>query len=99
MRQNVLTVIKRSRNAFVRGLVGEDPVAMFRWNTVRTVFAAMNAFKEAKKLMKTAGWSLKFFILYPPGWQKIRINCHIICATFSKFSVWCETFQKVWITC
>lgn len=51
MRQDVLMTIKKSKSAFVRGLVGDDPVAVFRWSTVRATFQAMNAFRQAKKLM------------------------------------------------
>lgn len=60
MRQDVLMTIKKSKSAFVRGLVGDDPVAVFRWSTVRATFQAMNAFRQAKKLMAKAG---HFFFL------------------------------------
>ncbi|VDM96149.1 unnamed protein product [Thelazia callipaeda] len=51
MRQEVLMTIKKSKSAFVRGLVGVDPVAVFRWGTVRAIFRAINAFRHAGKLM------------------------------------------------
>ncbi|VDM37297.1 unnamed protein product [Toxocara canis] len=47
MRQDVLMVLKNSRSAFVRELVGDDPVAVFRWNVLRATFRAMNAFRQA----------------------------------------------------
>uniref|UniRef100_A0A158R5X7 Myosin motor domain-containing protein n=1 Tax=Syphacia muris TaxID=451379 RepID=A0A158R5X7_9BILA len=55
MRQDVLMVLKNSRSAFVRELVGYDPVAVFRWNTVRAAFQAMNAFRQAGKRIKRSG--------------------------------------------
>ncbi|VDK70855.1 unnamed protein product [Litomosoides sigmodontis] len=50
MRQEVLMAIKKSKSAFVRGLVGNDPVAVFRWGTLRATFRAVNAFWQAGKL-------------------------------------------------
>lgn len=47
MRQEVLMVIKKSRNAFVRGLVANDPVAMFRWGVLRATFRSVSAFRQA----------------------------------------------------
>ncbi|VDK33564.1 unnamed protein product [Gongylonema pulchrum] len=54
MRQDVLMTIKKSKSAFVRGLVGDDPVAVFRWNMIRATFQAVNAFRQAGKLMAKA---------------------------------------------
>uniref|UniRef100_A0AAF5RX01 Uncharacterized protein n=1 Tax=Wuchereria bancrofti TaxID=6293 RepID=A0AAF5RX01_WUCBA len=52
MRQEVLMAIKKSKSAFVRGLVGNDPVAVFRWGILRATFRAANAFWQAGKLAK-----------------------------------------------
>uniref|UniRef100_A0A9J2P6J4 Phorbol-ester/DAG-type domain-containing protein n=1 Tax=Ascaris lumbricoides TaxID=6252 RepID=A0A9J2P6J4_ASCLU len=52
MRQDVLMVLKNSRSAFVRDLVGDDPVAVFRWNVVRATFRAMSAFRQAGSAIK-----------------------------------------------
>uniref|UniRef100_A0A914EE04 Uncharacterized protein n=2 Tax=Acrobeloides nanus TaxID=290746 RepID=A0A914EE04_9BILA len=52
MRQDVMMVLKNSKSAFVRELVGDDPVAVYRWNLVRSTFRAMNAFKNSTKKMK-----------------------------------------------
>ncbi|KAL3997136.1 Myosin head (motor domain) family protein [Acanthocheilonema viteae] len=52
MRQEVLMAVKKSKSAFVRGLVGNDPVAVFRWDILRATFRAVNAFWQAGKLAK-----------------------------------------------
>ncbi|VDO46078.1 unnamed protein product [Onchocerca flexuosa] len=52
MRQEVLMTIKKSKSAFVRELVGNDPVAVFRWSTLRATFRAVNAFCHAGKMGK-----------------------------------------------
>uniref|UniRef100_A0A915PKD8 Uncharacterized protein n=1 Tax=Setaria digitata TaxID=48799 RepID=A0A915PKD8_9BILA len=49
MRQEVLMTIKKSKSAFVRGLVGNDPVAVFQWGILRSTFRAINAFWQAGK--------------------------------------------------
>lgn len=38
MRQDIVSVLKNSSLAFVRELVGVDPVAVFRWAIVRAFF-------------------------------------------------------------
>ncbi|KAG8223098.1 hypothetical protein J437_LFUL002046, partial [Ladona fulva] len=47
MRQDIVGVLKNSSMAFVRELVGADPVAVFRWAIVRAFFRAYFAFLEA----------------------------------------------------
>ncbi|XP_031335127.1 unconventional myosin-IXa-like isoform X2 [Photinus pyralis] len=47
MRQDIVSVLKNSSMAFVRELVGADPVAVFRWAIVRAFFRAYFAFHEA----------------------------------------------------
>ncbi|XP_060525524.1 unconventional myosin-IXa-like isoform X2 [Cylas formicarius] len=49
MRQDIVGVLKNSSMAFVRELVGVDPVAVFRWAIVRAFFRAQFAFREAGK--------------------------------------------------
>ncbi|XP_076251183.1 unconventional myosin-IXb-like isoform X1 [Rhynchophorus ferrugineus] len=49
MRQDIVGVLKNSSMAFVRELVGVDPVAVFRWAIVRAFFRAHFAFREAGK--------------------------------------------------
>ncbi|CAH0552647.1 unnamed protein product [Brassicogethes aeneus] len=47
MRPDIVGVLKNSSMAFVRELVGADPVAVFRWAIVRAFFRAYFAFHEA----------------------------------------------------
>ncbi|KAJ8918892.1 hypothetical protein NQ315_016794 [Exocentrus adspersus] len=47
MRQDIVGVLKNSSMAFVRELVGADPVAVFRWAIVRAFFRSYFAFREA----------------------------------------------------
>jgi myosin-9 len=49
MRPDVMAVLKSSRSAFVRELVGDDPVAVYRWALIRSVFRAMFAFRGGLK--------------------------------------------------
>ncbi|KAJ1522409.1 hypothetical protein ONE63_002697 [Megalurothrips usitatus] len=49
MRQDIVGVLKNSSMAFVRELVGADPVAVFRWAIVRAFFRGYFAFHEAGK--------------------------------------------------
>ena len=55
MRHDVMNVLKSSKSAFVRELVAEDPVAVFRWALLRTTFRALFAFRQAGKKTKRAG--------------------------------------------
>ncbi|KAI5725539.1 hypothetical protein M8J77_016788 [Diaphorina citri] len=47
MRGEIVGVLKNSSMAFVRELVGADPVAVFRWAIVRAFFRGLFAFQEA----------------------------------------------------
>nr|XP_029541572.1 unconventional myosin-IXAa-like [Oncorhynchus nerka] len=49
MRPDIVALLKSSKNAFICGLMGIDPVATFRWAVLRTYFRAMVAFREAGK--------------------------------------------------
>uniref|UniRef100_A0A8R1DFX9 Uncharacterized protein n=1 Tax=Caenorhabditis japonica TaxID=281687 RepID=A0A8R1DFX9_CAEJA len=54
MRLDVLNALKSSTSSVMKTLLGIDPVAVHRWNVVRSVFRAMNAFKQsARKLQKS----------------------------------------------
>lgn len=55
MRPDVMMVLKNSKSSFVRELVGDDPVAVYRWNLVRSTFRAMYAFKNSTKKLRRAG--------------------------------------------
>ncbi|XP_059192007.1 unconventional myosin-IXa-like [Centropristis striata] len=47
MRPDIVALLKSSKNAFVCGLMGIDPVATFRWAVLRAYFRALVAFREA----------------------------------------------------
>uniref|UniRef100_A0A8K9X8C6 Myosin IXa-like 1 n=1 Tax=Oncorhynchus mykiss TaxID=8022 RepID=A0A8K9X8C6_ONCMY len=49
MRPDIVALLKSSKNTFICGLMGIDPVATFRWAVLRTYFRAMVAFREAGK--------------------------------------------------
>ncbi|XP_023201866.1 unconventional myosin-IXa-like isoform X4 [Xiphophorus maculatus] len=47
MRPDIVALLKSSKNAFICGLMGIDPVATFRWAVLRAYFRAVVAFREA----------------------------------------------------
>ncbi|XP_056318152.1 unconventional myosin-IXAa isoform X6 [Danio aesculapii] len=47
MRPDIVALLKSSKNAFICGLIGIDPVATFRWAVLRAYFRAMVAFRDA----------------------------------------------------
>ncbi|XP_066415198.1 unconventional myosin-IXa [Molothrus aeneus] len=49
MRPDIVALLRSSRNAFICGMIGVDPVAVFRWAVLRAFFRAMVAFREAGK--------------------------------------------------
>ncbi|XP_022104697.1 unconventional myosin-IXa-like, partial [Acanthaster planci] len=55
MRPEITSVLKNSNLAFVRELVGMDPLAVFRWAIVRAFFRAVSAFMAAGKRYKAGG--------------------------------------------
>ncbi|CAI4221277.1 unnamed protein product [Auanema sp. JU1783] len=52
MRVDVLNTLKTSRIALMKALLGSDPVATYRWGFLRTVFRAMQAFKQSGKRLQ-----------------------------------------------
>ncbi|XP_037109341.1 unconventional myosin-IXAb isoform X5 [Syngnathus acus] len=55
MRPDVVALLKSSKNAFICGLMGIDPVATFRWAVLRAYFRALVAFREAGRRYKKTG--------------------------------------------
>uniref|UniRef100_A0A8C9TTX8 Myosin IXB n=1 Tax=Scleropages formosus TaxID=113540 RepID=A0A8C9TTX8_SCLFO len=47
MRPDIVALLRSSERAYVRELVGMDPVAMFRWAILRATIRGMAAFNEA----------------------------------------------------
>uniref|UniRef100_A0A8C4QUF8 Myosin motor domain-containing protein n=1 Tax=Eptatretus burgeri TaxID=7764 RepID=A0A8C4QUF8_EPTBU len=52
MRPDVIALLRSSRSWFVRGLIGIDPVALFRWATIRAFFQAVSRFRAAGRNQK-----------------------------------------------
>ncbi|KAG7487958.1 hypothetical protein MATL_G00029080 [Megalops atlanticus] len=58
MRPDIVALLRSSDKAYVRQLIGMDPVAMFRWGILRATIRGMAAFNEAGRrwaARKTAG--------------------------------------------
>uniref|UniRef100_A0A672M6P9 Myosin IXB n=1 Tax=Sinocyclocheilus grahami TaxID=75366 RepID=A0A672M6P9_SINGR len=57
MRPDIVALLRSSDRAYVRQLIGMDPVAMFRWGILRATVRALAAFNEAGRrwAAKTAG--------------------------------------------
>ncbi|XP_013374440.1 PREDICTED: unconventional myosin-IXa isoform X1 [Chinchilla lanigera] len=49
MRPDIVALLRSSKNAFISGMIGLDPVAIFRWAVLRAFFRAVVAFREAGK--------------------------------------------------
>ncbi|XP_051677726.2 unconventional myosin-IXa isoform X4 [Oryctolagus cuniculus] len=49
MRPDIVALLRSSKNAFISGMIGIDPVAVFRWAVLRAFFRAVVALREAGK--------------------------------------------------
>ncbi|XP_062998499.1 unconventional myosin-IXa [Elgaria multicarinata webbii] len=49
MRPDIVALLRSSKSAFICGMIGIDPVAVFRWAVLRAFFRAAVAFREAGK--------------------------------------------------
>ncbi|XP_068410967.1 unconventional myosin-IXa isoform X3 [Eschrichtius robustus] len=49
MRPDIVALLRSSKNAFISGMIGIDPVAVFRWAVLRAFFRAVIVFREAGK--------------------------------------------------
>ncbi|XP_078412285.1 unconventional myosin-IXb isoform X4 [Cetorhinus maximus] len=47
MRPDIVALLRSSDSAFIRELIGMDPVSVFRWSTLRAAIRAVAAFKQA----------------------------------------------------
>lgn len=74
MRQDVVNALKNSKSAFVRELVGTDPVAVFRWAVVRAAFRALFAFKQAGRNMHKAGKPLVYLTRYVFAEELLKVG-------------------------
>ncbi|NXH15725.1 MYO9B protein, partial [Bucco capensis] len=57
MRPDIVALLRSSDSAYVRELIGMDPVAVFRWAVLRAAIRAMAVFAEAgrERAQRTAG--------------------------------------------
>lgn len=57
MRPDIVALLRSSDRAYVRQLIGMDPVAMFRWGILRATIRGLAAFNEAGRswAAKTSG--------------------------------------------
>lgn len=57
MRPDIVALLRSSDRAYVRQLIGMDPVAMFRWGILRATIRGIAAFNEAGRFRaaKTSG--------------------------------------------
>ncbi|XP_078802561.1 unconventional myosin-IXb isoform X8 [Oryzias latipes] len=57
MRPDIVALLRSSDSAYVRQLIGMDPVAMFRWGILRATIRGISAFNEAGRswAAKTSG--------------------------------------------
>ncbi|XP_078541143.1 unconventional myosin-IXa isoform X2 [Lissotriton helveticus] len=49
MRPDIVALLRSSKNAFICGMIGIEPVVVFRWAVLRAFFRAMVAFRQAGK--------------------------------------------------
>ncbi|XP_036409648.1 unconventional myosin-IXb-like isoform X2 [Megalops cyprinoides] len=57
MRHDIVALLRSSDRAFIRQLIGVDPVAVFRWGVLRAIVRSMAAFNKAgrNRAAKNAG--------------------------------------------
>uniref|UniRef100_A0A672UHU6 Myosin IXA n=1 Tax=Strigops habroptila TaxID=2489341 RepID=A0A672UHU6_STRHB len=74
MRPDIVALLRSSKNAFICGMIGIDPVAVFRWAILRAFFRAMVALREAGKryVEKKTGTCVYVLILAPAFQQQLR---------------------------
>lgn len=68
MRPDIVALLRSSKSAFICGMIGIDPVAVFRWAVLRAFFRAVITFREAGKR----------HIRRKSGKQQVLLYCNII---------------------
>uniref|UniRef100_A0A3Q1BCT0 Myosin IXA n=1 Tax=Amphiprion ocellaris TaxID=80972 RepID=A0A3Q1BCT0_AMPOC len=63
MRPDIVALLKSSKNAFICGLMGIDPVATFRWAVLRAYFRAHVAFREAGRRHTHKKTGIEFILM------------------------------------
>lgn len=81
MRPDIVALLRSSKNAFICGMIGIDPVAVFRWAVLRAFFRAMVAFREAGKryVEKKTGMCTHHLVLEPVFQQQVGSNVLLPC--------------------
>uniref|UniRef100_A0A8C2T698 Myosin IXA n=1 Tax=Coturnix japonica TaxID=93934 RepID=A0A8C2T698_COTJA len=80
MRPDIVALLRSSKNAFICGMIGIDPVAVFRWAVLRAFFRAVVAFREAGKRYvekKTGKWASFLTLLFTCSLQRIQLQQHL----------------------
>ncbi|KAJ8011507.1 hypothetical protein DPEC_G00058940 [Dallia pectoralis] len=55
MRPDIVALLRSSQLAFMRQLIGSDPVAVFRWGILRATIRSMAAFKNVGRIRAATG--------------------------------------------
>uniref|UniRef100_A0A3B3Z691 Myosin IXB n=1 Tax=Poecilia mexicana TaxID=48701 RepID=A0A3B3Z691_9TELE len=78
MRPDIVALLRSSDRAFVRQLIGMDPVAMFRWGILRATIRGLAAFNEAGRswASKTAGRPANNQLFEGTGFTVLWIKMH-----------------------
>lgn len=76
MRSDIVALLRSSDSAYVRQLIGMDPVAMFRWGILRATIRGLAAFNEAgrARAAKTSGT-----LSMSSCWQSKRYQRKLFC--------------------
>uniref|UniRef100_A0A8D2IRN4 Myosin IXB n=1 Tax=Varanus komodoensis TaxID=61221 RepID=A0A8D2IRN4_VARKO len=74
MRPDIVALLRSSDSAYVRELIGMDPVAVFRWATLRAAIQAMAVFAEAGRQRARALLS-RFWGLSSGPPHSISLSC------------------------
>uniref|UniRef100_A0A8C7U074 Myosin motor domain-containing protein n=1 Tax=Oncorhynchus mykiss TaxID=8022 RepID=A0A8C7U074_ONCMY len=82
MRPDIVALLRSSERAFMRQLIGSDPVAVFRWGILRATIRIIAAFNEAgSRRAPTLSLSSHEYIIIV-----IHLACKIQVTTISVFS-------------
>ncbi|XP_059514342.1 unconventional myosin-IXa isoform X7 [Myotis daubentonii] len=101
MRPDIVALLRSSKNAFISGMIGIDPVSVFRWAVLRAFFRAMVAFRAAGKrhIQRKTGVTRKNPRTPLSDLQGINTlnekNQQVILLLFVEKS-YCDTFDIAW---
>uniref|UniRef100_A0AAZ3SIX4 Myosin IXb n=1 Tax=Oncorhynchus tshawytscha TaxID=74940 RepID=A0AAZ3SIX4_ONCTS len=62
MRPEIVSLLRSSQRAFMRQLIGSDPVAFFRWGILRSTIHIIAVFKEAGRRRAAAVQGCEYFL-------------------------------------